>query len=71
MLKADPPARVISPLFMPKRYSRNCESGHHSPSAAREIRADGVAHAICRYCGCDLMRTASARRWFRCGVMGD
>jgi hypothetical protein len=47
-----------------------CEEGHHCAKPQSKHVVNGVTRAECRYCGCDLMRMAASRRWFRCGEMG-
>lgn len=47
-----------------------CENGRHSAISGSKIEIDGVVHATCRHCGCELMRLGASRRWFRTGQMG-
>jgi hypothetical protein len=47
-----------------------CDDGHHCATPRSKHEVDGVTRAVCRFCGCDLMRMAASRRWFRCGEMG-
>ncbi|TZG27537.1 hypothetical protein [Sphingomonas montanisoli] len=55
----------------PKKHSAiACENGRHSAVARVHDAVSGVSYAECRHCGCKLMRTAAARRWYRTGVMG-
>ncbi len=48
----------------------HCENERHSALASSKIEVGGIVHAECRHCGCQLMRLAASRRWFRCGEMG-
>jgi exosome complex RNA-binding protein Csl4 len=52
------------------RSALGCENGRHSAISATKVDVGGVIHAECRHCGCQLMRFAASRRWFRCGEMG-
>lgn len=47
-----------------------CENGRHSAIGGSKIEINGVVHATCRHCGCELMRLGASRRWFRTGEMG-
>lgn len=47
-----------------------CENGRHSAISGSKIEINGVVHATCRHCGCELMRLGASRRWFRTGEMG-
>ena len=55
----------------PANPQAGCAIGHHRPY--RVISDPGqpeIQRAICRDCGCDLMRTRATRRWMFCGVLG-
>lgn len=47
-----------------------CENGRHSAVGGSRTEINGISHAVCRHCGCELMRFGSSRRWFRTGRMG-
>ncbi|ATE66891.1 hypothetical protein [Rhizorhabdus dicambivorans] len=53
-----------------KLSALGCENGRHSAVSGSKVEIDGVVHAICRHCGCELMRLGASRRWFRTGQMG-
>lgn len=46
-----------------------CTAGNHQPHCI-EGSDDGVQRAVCRACGCALVRTAAARRWYFSGLLG-
>ena len=46
-----------------------CTSGNHQPHGI-EDNDDGVQRAVCRACGCALMRTAATPRWYFSGLLG-
>jgi len=54
----------------PKLSAIGCENGRHSAASGSKIEINGVVHATCRHCGCELMRLGASRRWFRTGEMG-
>ena len=53
-----------------KASAVDCENGRHSAVSGSKIEIGGVVHAVCRHCGCELMRLGASRRWFRTGEMG-
>jgi len=53
-----------------KASAISCENGRHSAIGASKIEINGIVHATCRHCGCELMRLGASRRWFRTGPMG-
>lgn len=53
-----------------KASAAHCENGRHSAVSGSKIEFDGIVHATCRHCGCELMRLGASRRWFRTGEMG-
>jgi hypothetical protein len=53
-----------------KASALGCENGRHSALGSSKSEINGVVHAICRHCGCELMRLGASRRWFRTGQMG-
>ena len=53
-----------------KASAIGCENGRHSAVSASKVEINGVVHAVCRHCGCELMRLGASRRWFRTGQMG-
>ena len=61
---------IVFDVDLKKHSAIACESGRHSAVARVHDPVSGVSHAECRHCGCKLMRTAAARRWYRTGVMG-
>ena len=61
---------IVFDVDLKKHSDIACESGRHSAVARVHDPVSGVSHAECRHCGCKLMRTAAARRWYRTGVMG-
>jgi len=66
----------FAPLVAPKpiKYfkasAHGCENERHSAIGSSKIEINGVIHATCRHCGCELMRLGASRRWFRTGQMG-
>lgn len=64
--RIEPPKRIEH--F--KASAIGCENGRHSAIGSSKIEIDGVIHATCRHCGCELMRLGASRRWFRTGQMG-
>jgi hypothetical protein len=68
------PLLPVSPASSRGPYVKNsavdCENGRHSAVSGSKVEIDGVVHAICRHCGCELMRLGASRRWFRTGEMG-
>lgn len=58
-----------APAF--KASAAGCENGRHSAIGSSKIEINGVVHATCRHCGCELMRLGASRRWFRTGQMGE
>ncbi|TCP36858.1 hypothetical protein [Sphingomonas sp. BK235] len=48
----------------------DCRAGRHLPGRRVTIDPDGVAHARCRRCGCELTRLPAIRRWYRSGLIG-
>lgn len=66
------PARLTTPQGTPvKLTAAGCENGRHSAITRSKVEIDGIVHAVCRHCGCELMRMGASRRWFRTGQMGD
>lgn len=66
------PALTIAPKGEPiKLTALGCENGRHSAITRSKVEIDGIVHATCRHCGCELMRLGASRRWFRTGQMGD
>lgn len=53
-----------------KLSALGCENGRHSAISSSKVEINGVVHATCRHCGCELMRLGASRRWFRTGSMG-
>lgn len=53
-----------------KLSALGCENGRHSAVTGSKVEINGVVHATCRHCGCELMRLGASRRWFRTGQMG-
>lgn len=65
------PARAASKGAAPFKASAiGCENGRHSAVSASKVEINGVVHAVCRHCGCELMRLGASRRWFRTGQRG-
>ncbi|KKC24745.1 hypothetical protein [Sphingomonas sp. SRS2] len=65
------PALTVPPKGDPVKLSAaGCENGRHSAITASKVEIDGIIHATCRHCGCELMRLGASRRWFRTGQMG-
>jgi len=54
----------------PKPSAMDCENGRHSAMSGSKLEINGIVHATCRHCGCELMRLGASRRWFRTGEMG-
>jgi hypothetical protein len=54
----------------PKASAIGCENGRHSAISSSKTEINGVVHAVCRHCGCELMRLGASRRWFRTGQLG-
>ncbi|MET0375673.1 MAG: hypothetical protein ABW128_15625 [Rhizorhabdus sp.] len=53
-----------------KSSAHGCENGRHSAITTSKIEINGIVHATCRHCGCELMRLSASRRWFQTGQMG-
>jgi hypothetical protein len=47
-----------------------CADGDHRPHRIEDDES-GVQRAVCRACGCALMRNLATRRWYYSGVLGD
>lgn len=46
-----------------------CTAGNHQPHCI-EGDDNGVQRAVCRSCGCALVRTAATRRWYISAMLG-
>jgi len=69
-MKFMPVSRALSGDTNIKASAVDCENGRHSAISSSKVEIDGVVHAVCRHCGCELMRLGASRRWFRTGEMG-
>lgn len=63
-------SRLPSSASPAKASALACENGRHSAVSGSRAEINGITHAVCRHCGCELMRLGSSRRWFRTGRMG-
>ena len=48
----------------------SCHRGRHFPSARVLREEDGTRRSTCRFCGSDIAKTLSAKRWFFSGLLG-